>query len=336
MQPKFIDLFSGAGGLAHGLMQSGWASVAHFEYNRFAFESHERNIACGVGHCGDVRTQAFSGYAGIDLVAGGPPCQPFSVSGKQRGTEDPRDMVPDFVRAVSEARPRYFMMENVPGLATTRFQPYLEAVIKALADCGYAVSVAILNAADFGVPQSRKRLIIAGSRHGEPLFMFPAPTHGEGRLPWVTTAEALAGCPPDEPNNAIVTYAKNPVLRATPWSGMLVNGKGRPLNPDAPAPTITASAGGNRTHFLDETGSIAQYHAELRTGGGVREGQVPGCRRLTVRESARLQSFPDTFEFTGPRSARYAQVGNAVPPLLAAALGAAFLNAVRGGAPARS
>lgn len=278
MHPRFIDLFSGAGGMSLGLIQAGWALEAHFEHNQFAFETHELNISSKESYCGDVKEVDFSRYRGIDLIAGGPPCQPFSVSGKQMGTQDPRDMVPEFLRAVAEAHPRYFLMENVPGLASARFRPYLDAVLQALKNAGYNVTAQILNAADFGVPQSRQRLILAGSRDGEALFQFPEPSHGEGRIPWITVSDALKDCPRDCLNNAIVTYAKNPVLRATPWSGMLVNGKGRPLNPKAPAPTITASAGGNRTHFMDEGGTLTSYHALLKVGEAPRQGVVPGCR----------------------------------------------------------
>ena len=136
--------------------------------------------------------------------------------------------------------------------------------------------------------------------------------------------------PHDLANRAIVTYAKQPVMRPSPYAGMLVNGGGRPINLDEPSQTMPASAGGNRTHILDPQGVLLEYHAELLAGGKVRAGVVPGVRRLTVRESARLQSFNDDFEFIGKQSLRYRQVGNAVPPLLAAAVGRAIWTQMLG------
>jgi DNA (cytosine-5)-methyltransferase 1 len=123
-------------------------------------------------------------------------------------------------------------------------------------------------------------------------------------------------------------YAKNPVLRKQWNAGMLLNGKGRPLDMDQPAFTIPATAGGNRTHIIDPAGTLRAYHAELRAGGAARKGTVPGARRLTIRESARIQTFPDDFNFVGPKSKQYSQVGNAVPPGLAEAVARALVHAI--------
>lgn len=322
-----IDLFAGAGGLSLGLKMAGWTVDSALEFDPTALRTHQINMPRVTHLCADVRDVNFRTFKGIDLVAGGPPCQPFSVSGKQLGNQDLRDMVPEFVRAVREARPRAFLMENVHGLATGKFVDYLNARILELSKLGYDVHWDVLNAANYGVPQKRLRLFIAGVPKGT-AFKFPTATHG-GRRPFATVTAALAGCPDDEPNKAKVVYAKNPILRRSPFAGMLLNGKGRPLDLLGPSHTIPASAGGNRTHILDPNGVLRAYHSELIAGGKPRAGIVEGCTRLTVRQSARLQTFPDSFIFSGRRSQHYSQIGNAVPPDFAKVVAKALLDALR-------
>lgn len=315
-----VDLFAGAGGLSLGLRQAGWKVAAAIEYDDQAMATHRANFTGVEHHRCDVRSIDFGRFQGIDLIAGGPPCQPFSVSGKRMGSEDVRDMVPEFVRAVREARPRAFLMENVPGLAMARFDDYLLSHTSELHLLGYTVFKKVLCAADFGVAQNRRRLFLVGVRSdqtGLP-FEFPAATYGPStRRGFRTVTEALQGTPADVPNRAKVVFCKNPVLRRSPFAGMMFNGKGRPLDGNGLGHTVPASAGGNRTHILDPLGLIPEYHAHLIAGKKPRTGQLEEVRRLTVRESARLQSFPDTFEFLGRQSSRYSQVGNAVPPKLA-------------------
>jgi DNA (cytosine-5)-methyltransferase 1 len=320
-----IDLFSGAGGLSSGLEASGWKMVASFELDSEACITYKKNFPEAELHSVDVQSVDFKKYKGVDLVAGGPPCQPFSVAGKQLATKDPRNMVPQFVRAVREIKPKAFLMENVAGLLTAKHRGYSVNVASSLEELGYKVFVKVLCAYDYGVPQRRNRVFFVGIRKGEfGSFGYPLPTHGENAVrPYVTSGEALLNVPEDTPNNAKVTYAKKPVLRPSPYAGMLVNGQGRPINLNGPCHTIPATAGGNRTHIVDENGVLVDYHQSLMAGALPREGQVEGVRRLTVRESARIQSFADDFIFTGKRSAQYRLVGNAVPPLLAKAVGKA-------------
>lgn len=321
---RSVDLFCGAGGLTHGLRQAGWDTAAAVEFDAAACLTYSRNFPEVHLIPGDIRAVDFSEFAyEVDLVAGGPPCQPFSVAGNQRAHDDPRDCIPAFVRAVSEMAPPAFMMENVAGLASRRHALYLEFVLRQLADLGYFVERQIVDAADYGAPQHRRRLIIVGMR--ESAFIFPEPTHGPGRAtPHMSAAMALEGAPEDEPNRAKITYAKRPVMRPSPFAGMLVNGGGRPIDLSQPSQTIPASAGGNRTHIVDVHGELSKYHEYLVAGGSPLQGIVPGVRRLTVRESARLQCFPDEFEFVGPQSSRYRQVGNAVPPVLGRIMGEAL------------
>jgi|TARA_R100001143_G_scaffold31703_1_gene30766 DNA (cytosine-5)-methyltransferase 1 len=326
-RPTCIDLFAGAGGLSLGLKLAGWRTVAASDYDPVACETYRQNFE-GVDVIeGDVRRVDWKPLHGkVDLVAGGPPCQPFSVAGNQKSHQDDRDMLPEFVRAVREIRPKLLLMENVAGLTTTRNLPYLEAKLDELRDLGYDVHFKVLNASHYGVPQVRLRVIVVGGLAGKPTF--PRQTHGTKTRPCISARNALEDVPADEPNRAIITYAKNPIIRPSPWAGMLVNGGGRPINLDEPSQTIPASAGGNRTHILDPKGILLEYHSELLAGGRSRVGVVPDARRLTIRESARLQSFPDDFIFSGQRSACYRQIGNAVPPLLAKAVGKALIKAI--------
>jgi DNA (cytosine-5)-methyltransferase 1 len=324
---KAIDVFAGAGGLSLGLKAAGWSVEAAIEYDAAAMATHRHNFPDTSHFIEDVREIDFTRFRGIDLVAGGPPCQPFSVSGKRLGSFDVRDMVPEFVRAVSEAKPRAFVMENVAGLTASRFDQYLSEQISALQALGYVVFNKVLNAANYGVAQRRNRLFLVGMRHDQDrIFSFPDATHdGSSEKPFATVTSALADTPDDIPNAARVVYCKNPVLRRSPFAGMLFNGKGRPLENDGLAHTIPASAGGNRTHILDRENLVRTYHAQLLAGKAPRKGTLDGVRRLTVSESARIQSFPDSFHFLGRQSSRYSQVGNAVPPKLAESV----CNAVR-------
>lgn len=325
---RAIDIFAGAGGLSLGLHMAGWDVQIAIEVDQWAVATYKQNFPDASVINKDVCQIDFTQFQGVDLVAGGPPCQPFSVAGKQLSKADPRDMVPEFIRAVREIRPRAFLMENVSGLQTEKHQHYVHWIIQQFKALGYSVHSAVLDAASYGVPQHRDRIFFVGVPK-DTWFAFPKKTHGLGTAcPYLGSRLVLADVPEDEPNTAKVTYAKKPVLRPSPWAGMLVNGGGRPINLDEPSPTIPATAGGNRTHIIDPNGILLEYHRYLMAGGKPRSGRVEGVRRLTVRESARLQSFPDSFVFLGTKTARYRQVGNAVPPLLAQAVGAAIYKAL--------
>jgi DNA (cytosine-5)-methyltransferase 1 len=275
----------------------------------------------------DIRQIGFRRLKGeVAVVAGGPPCQPFSTGGLRRGGDDPRNGFPAFLRALREIQPEACLIENVAGLGRGRTRSYLKALIVELESVGFDVSWQILAAADYGVPQRRERLFIVGTRGLK--FECPAPTHGPGRSTPLVPAGAVLNMDEafGEPNPSIVTYARKPDLRPSPYDGLLFNGGGRPINLAEPARTILASAGGNKTQFIDTQGVVPPYHAHLMAGGAPRKGRVPGARRITVAESAALQTFPRNVRFAGPRSAQYTLVGNAVPPRLAAALGVALVE----------
>jgi len=324
----FIDLFSGAGGLSLGLESAGLSCVAAVELNvdaceTFAFRHREATL-----HDLPIQKLNFARYQGISLMVGGPPCQPFSAGGKGLASTDARDMIPEFVRAVSEARPRVFLMENVPGLVGPTHRIYLNQSLIKLSELGYRVSFDVLNAAEYGIPQKRRRLIVVGLRDDRTEFSFPRPSHGpRGKEPFVSAGAALALVKTVQaPNESKVIYAKQPDLRPSPFDGHLFNGGGRAIDLGAPSHTVLASAGGNKTHFLDLAEEVPGYHKHLMLGGSPRQGRLTGGRRLSIEESSALQTFPEGMHFSGSRSSQYAQIGNAVPPALGAVLGKALLK----------
>ena len=334
-----VDLFAGAGGLTLGLKAAGVETVCAVEYDRDAVRTF-------VGHTpgadiidADITApgvlSALARYRGsVDLVYGGPPCQPFSSGGLRQATSDLRDMIPSFIEAVRLIRPTVFLMENVPGLLAGERSRYLHAIVAEFEREDYCVVARVLNAADYGVPQKRRRLFVVGMRGTE--FGFPPADHGPGRrYPFVRVRDVLPPYQIGEPNPSVVVYARNPDPRPSPYDGHLFNGGGRPINPDAPSHTILAAAGGNKTHFFDDRGIVPEYHRHILAGGEPRSGILPGARRLTVLESATLQTFPSDTTFKGARSSHYSQIGNAVPPKLAYALGDALLKQLDGSDAAR-
>ncbi|MBX7134743.1 MAG: DNA (cytosine-5-)-methyltransferase [Fimbriimonadaceae bacterium] len=326
-----LDLFSGAGGLSLGLARAGMVPVAASEMDRDALETYV--AAHSKYHPkkqldvfeGDIAAQSFKKLRGnIAVVAGGPPCQPYSTGGLRRGILDVRDGLPQFFRVLQEVKPEAFLMENVPGLAKGVQLDRLSKFLNELAHLGFHVRWRVLHAADFGVSQRRQRLFVVGSRSTG--FEWPDATHGPGtQHAWVTSKELLdPRNPVGDLNVSKVTYAKTPDLRPSPWDGHLWNGGGRPINPDGLVPTLLASMGGNKTPWLDGGGVVPGYHKHLMAGGHPRSGIVKGARRITAEEAARVQTFPADMPWSGRRSSRYRQIGNAVPVDLAHAVGVAL------------
>ena len=326
-----IDLFSGAGGLSLGLKAAGAKLLACVERNSDACATHyEHSPECE--HLNkDIREIDFSRFRGkIDLVAGGPPCQPFSLGGLRKAQTDSRDMIPQFIRCLEEVSPHAFIMENVPGLLTRKTRPYFDRTISQLAKLGYTLNWAVLHSANYGVPQKRRRLFVLGSRSNQ-ILRFPMPTHGSGtNNPHPRSFDYIGLEPLGEPPNCPVKFAKYPDLRPSPYAGQVYNGGGRPVDPEGPCHTILASSGGYKTHWIDTLGVAPEYHAHLKKGGSPREGEVPGARRLSVEECVRIQTFPDDLVFHGKRSSQYTQVGDAVPVMLAQALASSVFFQLKG------
>ncbi len=327
--PTVLSLYSGAGGLDCGFRDAGFEIVAAVESDRWAVETYRANLGAHVVH-GELPGVVPLGASGVDVIIGGPPCQGFSVIGKM-DPGDPRSThVHAFMDLVARFSPRAFVMENVKALAVSdRWSAVRDDLRRTARALGYQVDLFLLNAADFGVPQTRERMFLIGTRGMAPLC--PLPT-SKGSPPSVR--EALRGLPAfGEPGNdalcaARVIPASRPVMRPRAHHGsLLFNGSGRPLDLSGPAKTLPASMGGNATPIIDqeELASGAEpwvrgYHARLLAGEGPIKVAPDRLRRLTVQEAAALQTFDPSWQFRGPQVAQFRQIGNAVPPRLAKAV----------------
>lgn len=375
-----IELFSGTGGLALGLQLSGFKHEALYEWDKDSCDNLRHNIQNGYPAAkdwkvfqNDVRAVHFDGYAdSIQLVAGGPPCQPFSLGGKHRAYNDKRDMFPEAVRAVREVKPEVFIFENVRGLLRKSFSSYFNYIILQLQHpevtkkdgqtweehlallekhhtsgreqgLSYNVVFRLLNAADYGVPQVRQRVIIVGFRSDfNASWTFPKPTHSQEALlysKWVSKEywEQHDMTPPDD-----VPLSRDRInaVRRTVEEGQCPANRWRTVRDaigDLPDPTKPFSDAvfnhefrpgakiyaGHSGSVLDEPSKTIKAGAHGVPGGEntvvLDDGSV---RYYTVRESARIQTFPDDYLFSASWTESMRQIGNAVPVKLAMAVGA--------------
>jgi DNA (cytosine-5)-methyltransferase 1 len=275
---------------------------------------------------------------GIDAVFGGPPCQGFSVAGKMDPNDERSDLVFDFMRTVCEVRPKSFVMENVKALALSpRWEAVRNRFKRRASMAGYQTSLILLKATDYGVPQARERMFFIGIR--KDLVKPGSMNLREGMLaqleshrkPHKTLREVIQEFGPagsqgnPKTCTAKISYAKSPILRKSPYAGMLFNGAGRPISVEGASPTLPASMGGNKTPIVDEgqifgdqESFIEEYHKHLINGRAPNTGTAPErLRRLTIRECAAIQTFPADYDFRGSKSSIYKQIGNAVPCHLA-------------------
>jgi DNA (cytosine-5)-methyltransferase 1 len=352
---KSLELFSGAGGLATGLSFAGFEHVALVERNRHASATLRRNFEDSRVFYGDVHDFDFSSFEDIDLVAGGPPCQPFSLGGKHRADQDKRDLFPQAIKAIETLAPRVFIFENVKGLLRTSFADYFEYIRLRLSYPGairhvtewkqhllelrklqhqtysgltYDVHFSLLNAADYGVPQQRERVFIVGLRSDLNLtWSFPKPTHSQERLLWDMN---IIGDYWRRHNVSPVLNDK--VSRETsnlhPWVTI------RDALQDVPDPR---SIHGIPDHVFRDgarsypghTGSPLDWVAKTIKAG---DHGVPGgenmirfengaVRYFTVFEAKRIQTFPENYQIEGAWTEAMRQIGNAVPVKLAQVLG---------------
>jgi len=334
---RAISLFSGAGGLDLGFLNEGFSIVYAVDNDKDSCRTYEQNIGSHV-QCLDVRAVSAKALPPADVVIGGPPCQGFSVAGHMDPNDPRSGLVWEFFRVVREARPKAFVMENVKALAAlSRWQAVRDDLQKAFEDLQYQVDMVVLNASHHGVPQARERVFFFGTAREYEAISVPAKTSEAPTVRQVLEPLPKPGTPPNlGVCRAKITPAKTPIMRRSPYAGMMFNGQGRPIRLDATVNTLPASMGGNRTPIVDEqelrSGSkpwVCWYHSHLANGGPPVDHVPPFLRRLTVTEAALLQTFPLEFSFQGSQSSQYRQIGNAVPPLLASAVAKSVHNSLR-------
>ena len=370
-----LELFCGTGGLALGLQQAGFNHKALIEWDKDSCENIRSNIEEGysavsdwdVIQC-DVRDIDFGKqFSGISVISGGPPCQPFSLGGKHKAYNDERDMFPQAVRAVRELRPKAFVFENVKGLLRQSFSEYYHYILLQLkhpektiregmswpdhlkeldeydkagnfTGLNYKVDYHLFNAADYGVPQIRHRVVIVGFRSDINVdYSFPTPTHSKEALlysKWVTGEYwARHGLPvpatvPEKDQAAVKKLSKNPPT-LKPWATVRDALMGLPEPKEGETAFPNHEYRGGAKTYPGHSGSILDEPSKtIKAGGhGVPGGENmvvldDGTQRYyTVRESARIQTFPDDYRFHGSWTESMRQIGNAVPVRLARIIG---------------
>ncbi|MCZ0710553.1 DNA cytosine methyltransferase [Microbacterium paraoxydans] len=304
-----LEICAGAGGQSSGLEMAGFGHSLAVEIDRDAAATLRLNRPEWDVHEGDVRDINGRDYKGVDLLAGGVPCPPFSIAGKQLGADDERDLFPEAIRLVREARPTAVMLENVKGLASVRFAPYRQSILDALDDMGYDADWQLFNSSEFGVPQLRPRFIlVAMKRRNFRKFTWP---------------RAL-GTPPT------VGRVLGPLMGSRGWEGAAEWAK----RANNIAPTLV---GGSKKHGGADLGPTRAKQAWLQLGvdgkGIADEAPAPDAPldyvpRLTNDMAARIQGFDSEWHFSGRKTSVYRQIGNAFPPPVARAIGESIAEAM--------
>lgn len=284
--PNVLDLFAGCGGLALGFEAAGFETIG-FEKDIDASETYRANLK---GTCATVELSVGYDYPIAPVIIGGPPCQPFSVGGLQLGLKDSRDGFPIFLDAISRLQPEIWLFENVRGMLYAN-KKYFEEILQTLKSLEYIVEFKLLNAVSYGVPQNRERVIVIGHR-GD--FVWPTPQSKK-----VTAGDALGDYATTAPEESkFLTASMDQYVAKYEKASSCI--RPRDLHLEKPARTLTCR------NLAGATGDMQR----IKLPDGRR-------RRLLVREAARLQSFPDSFDFSGSEISQFNQIGNAVPPLFA-------------------
>lgn len=296
-----VEICAGAGGQALGLAMAGFVHVALVEYEKDYCKVLKQNRPEWNVICADVRDFDGTPYKGVDLLAGGVPCPPFSVAGKQLGKEDERDLFPEAIRLIKEIQPRAVMLENVRGFLDSGFDEYREQIFRSIRELGYVTHIKLLNASDYGVPQLRPRVVIIGIRKDQyGAFSYPD-EHTDGT-----------------PSVGEILYD---LMKQNGWTGA----KTWAQNANRIAPTLV---GGSKKHGGPDLGPTRARNAWAELGVDGRgianaapEQDFVGMPRLTSRMMARIQGFPDTWTFGDKKTTACRMIGNAFPPPVAQAVG---------------
>lgn len=303
-----IEICAGGGGQALGLEKAGFEHAAALEIDAHACATLRLNRPHWKVIEADIREIDGRPFRGADLLAGGVPCPPFSIAGKQLGSDDERDLFPEALRLAAEIKPRAVMLENVPGFASEKFKKYRTALITKFHKLGYSAEWRILNACDYGVAQLRPRFILVALRDEDaPFFRWP-------RM---------------QPREMTVAHATGDLMGSCGWKGVTAWKR----RASGIAPTIV---GGSKKHGgpdLGPTRARQQWAALGVNGIGIADAPpdqsfpAEAMPKLTVRMVARVQGFPDEWQFAGKKTNAYRQVGNAFPPPVAEAVGRSILSA---------
>lgn len=355
-----VDLFCGAGGLSEGFRQAGFKVVAGSDFDETAgrtfLATHPGATFLG-GRIEDLSVAKLRAVTGLrsgelDVLVGGPPCQGYSVYNHGRGTHDPRaGLFKEYLRIVEGLRPRWLVMENVSGLTSIADGGIIREIEEGMSRLGYAVSWQILKAEEYGVPQERRRIFFIANRLGV-ANVFPEPSHGPGLKPFVTIWDAIGDLPKlaNGESSDVAFYEKLPLTHyqqeMRKGSRYLANHSAPRLAPVNQERMKHIPPGGSWRdiphRLLPEGMKKAKRSDHTKRYGRPRKSDL-ACtiltkcdvhwgayihpvqdRAITVREAARLQSFPDAFVFSGSKTDQYVQVGNAVPPLLGCAVAEAL------------
>ena len=335
-----------------GFTAAGVSVIWANEWDKNASATYEANNP-GIMRQGDIRKlmSELPTEPRVDIVFGGPPCQGFSVAGKMDPGDERSTLLWRFLDVVERVQPRCFVCENVKALAVLEKWSSVREDFMAQAErLGYSCSFIVLNATDFGIPQKRERVFFIGSRVSEVQQSDILNRLDKYRCKPPSLRELLSHLGPagTEMNpktcNAKITLASNPILRKSPYAGMLFNGLGRPLPLDGYSATLPASMGGNKTPIIDEgmlhgaasDDWVRTYHSHLMGGAGRDGGEStiveapPRLRRITIKEASLIQTFPEKYRFCGGNSSVYKQIGNAVPCKLAEVVARVTLEIIDG------